>query len=120
MSEIDIKNAPDEKLEEILRMAINTHVDGSEFNRAKIELELRRSKKTFDHQQKVLEQQEKVSKIQEEMLITLKTRLDNLTRLLALIASKPLKSVIIGGIGAVAIGVLIELIAKLLEKILHF
>lgn len=53
------------------------------------------------------------------MLETLKSRLDRITSLLAAIGKKPLKTVIIGGIGAITIGVLIDLISKFLGKIFH-
>lgn len=54
MESLNIKTASDEKLEDIIRKAENTHVSGSSYERAKIELEIRRNKRLFESQDKLL------------------------------------------------------------------
>lgn len=68
----NLSHFTDEQLEKIISRAENTHIDGSQYLKAKNTLEVRRNKKLFEHQQKVLDLQEKIYS-------TVQTRLDRIT-----------------------------------------
>jgi hypothetical protein len=106
MSEINIKNASDEELEEILRLALNTHVDGSEFQRAQIELDIRRKRKLYE--------------LQEKTYSAIKIKVDEIIRLLNQISKKPKTTLFLAASGAIAIGVLINLFSTIILRFLGF
>lgn len=110
MTEINIKEATDEQLEEIMGRAENTHVSGSQFEKAKIELDIRRKRRLF-------EQQEKVFELQERMLTNIQSKLDGIIKAIQYISRKPIKALLIAGLGAILIGVTINLTSTLLTKI---
>ena len=98
MTEINIKEAKDEELEAILRKAENTHVSGSQYERAQIELELRRKRKLFE--------------IQEQMLLTLKSKLDKIIYVISVINKRPLAIALLAGLGAILIGVIVNVVSS--------
>ncbi|HYT45845.1 MAG TPA: hypothetical protein VEP90_26195, partial [Methylomirabilota bacterium] len=67
-------------------------------------LEVRRNKKLFEHQEKILNLQEKIYS-------TVQTRLDRIIKIL----DKPIWAIIWAGIGAVTIGVVINIITDLYQ-----
>ncbi|OGH19830.1 MAG: hypothetical protein A3D74_00980 [Candidatus Levybacteria bacterium RIFCSPHIGHO2_02_FULL_37_13] len=100
---MDIKNASDEELEEIVRRAENTHVSGSQFERAQIELDIRRKRKLFEQQEKIF--------------TTVQSRLDKIIHILTYINKQPLVAVLLAGAGTVLIGVLISVISAYFQKL---
>jgi hypothetical protein len=119
----DPKSASDKDLEEILRQSQNTHVAGSLFERAKIELDLRRErrlyelqKKTLEHQNSTLELQTETLTLQKNILETTRSRLDRIIRLLEYIGRKPKSAAVIAALIAVAAGILINVASSLIIK----
>lgn len=98
---MDLENTTDEELEKIIRKAENQHVGGSQFNRAQLELEIRRKRRLFEQQEKIL--------------ATLQSRLDKIIHILSYINKQPLISALIAGLGAIIIGVLINIISTYLQ-----
>lgn len=105
MENLILKDASDEQLEAIIRKAENTHISGSQFERANIELEIRRKKELFD--------------LQKNAITTIKTKLDGIINVLTKIIDKPLLAIAVAGAGAVLIGVLINIATSVLLKILR-
>ena len=103
MEDIILSKATDEQLENIIRKAENTHVGGSQFERASIELDIRRKRRLFEQQEKIIS--------------TLQSKLDNIIHVLSLINKKPLLAVIIAGSGAISVGVLVNVFSELLLKL---
>lgn len=101
---MDIKNATDEELEEIVRRAENSHVSGSQFERAQIELDIRRKRRLFEQQEKIF--------------TTVQSRLDRIIHILTYINKQPFVAVLLAGAGAILIGVLINVISAYLQKVL--
>lgn len=97
MVEVNIQQATDEELEAILRRAENTHVSGSQYERAQIELEIRRKRKLFE--------------IQEKMILTLQSKMDNIINVISYISKKPLIVVLLTSVGATIIGVFINVVS---------
>lgn len=85
------------ELEDILRKAENTHVSGSEFEQANIELKLRRDREISDIQ---------------------KAQLGTINRILALVGEKPKLVAAIAVTSTFIIGVLINLSSTFLVKLL--
>ncbi len=110
MNEINIKEASDEQLEEIMRKTENPHSAGSQFQKAEIELDIRRKTRLF-------EQQEKIFKLQETMLATIQSKLDGIIKAIQYISRKPIKTLLIAGLGAILIGVAINFISIFLTKL---
>ena len=102
-----LNNLTDERLEEIICRAENTHADGSQYLKAKNILEVRRNKKLFEHQNNVIQLQAKAFQVQEEFFQTAKTKLDQIIKIL----DKPGWAIFYAGVGAVIIGVAINLIS---------
>jgi ElaB/YqjD/DUF883 family membrane-anchored ribosome-binding protein len=100
----DLKSASDEELESIIRRATNTRVDGSQFQRASIELELRRNRRIFEQQ--------------ERLYSTVQSKANRIIRLLNRIGRKPFYSAVIAAIVAIFIGVSVNLLSAWLEKVL--
>ena len=101
-----MRELSDEQLEDIVRRAENTHVSGSAFEKAKIELEIRRNRKIFE--------------LQDHLLTTLQEKLDKIASILRSIRKRPIKSVLLASIGAIIIGVAISLLSAYLQKTLGF
>jgi len=99
-----MKELSDKQLEDIIRKAENTHVSGSQFEKAQIELEIRRKRRLFEQQERVLN--------------ALQSRLDKIIRILSYINNKPLTAILLAGLGAITIGVLVNIISAYLQKIL--
>lgn len=99
-----IKEASDEELEDIIRKAENTHSAGSQFQKANIELDIRRKRKLFE--------------LQEKMLRTLQMQLKRIVALLEYINKKPLKAALVAGTIAIIIGVLISFLSELISYLL--
>ncbi|RJR28299.1 hypothetical protein C4564_05740 [Candidatus Microgenomates bacterium] len=100
---MEMENLTDKQLEDIVRKAENTHVSGSQFEKAQIELEIRRKRRLF-------EQQEKIFK-------TLQTRLDKIIQILTYINNKPFVAILSAGLGAIIVGVLINLASAYFQSL---
>jgi len=101
-----MKNLSEEALEDILRKAENTHISGSTFQKAKIELEIRRNRKLF--------------KSQDRLLTTLQEKLEKIASILRCIGERLIKSVLIAGFGAITIGVVVSLISSYFQNLFGF
>jgi enoyl-[acyl-carrier-protein] reductase (NADH) len=99
---MDLKNATDEQLEEIVRKAENSHNSGSQFEMAQIELDIRRKRKLFE--------------LQEKIFNTLQSRLDMIIHILTYINKQPLVAVLLAGLWAIIIGILINVISACFVK----
>ncbi len=100
-----MRDLSDEQLEDIVRRAENTHVSGSQFEKAKLELEIRRNRKIFE--------------LQNHLLTTLQEKLDKIASILRSIGRRPIKSVLLASIGAILIGVAISLFSAYLQNFFH-
>lgn len=100
---MEMENLTDKQIEDIVRKAENTHVSGSQFEKAQIELEIRRKRRLF-------EQQEKIFK-------TLQTRLDKIIQILTYINNKPFVVILLAGLGAIIVGVLINLVSAYFQSL---
>ncbi len=101
---MEIKTASDKDLEDIVRKAENTHISGSQFEMAQIELEIRRRRRLFEQQEKIFD--------------TLQSKLDKIIHILAYINKKPLVAILLAGLGAVIIGVLVNVTSAYLQRLL--
>jgi len=97
VSELAIKNASDADLEDVLRKAENTHISGSQFEKAKIELKIRRERELFE--------------LQKDILTSIQSRLDRIIRLLEFINNKPLWAILWASALAILIGVTVNVIS---------
>jgi len=119
----DVSTKSDDELEKIVRLAINTHVDGSQYQRAKNELEIRRNRKIYEQQsdaiklqERTSEHQQKVLELQEKIYNTAQTRLDKIIKIL----DKPWWAAFWAGAAAVIIGVSINIVTSLICKYATF
>lgn len=103
MESLDFKKASDEDLESIVRKAENSHISGSQFEKAKLELEIRRNRKIFE--------------AQDHLLTTLQDRLDKIASTLRSIGQRPIKSALLASAGAIVIGVTISVLSAYLQKV---
>jgi hypothetical protein len=99
---MDIKNVSDSELEDIVRRAENSHVSGSQFEMAQIELDIRRKRRLFEQQEKIFD--------------TLQSKLDKIIHILTYINKRPLVAVFLAGVGAIIIGVAINVLSVCLQN----
>ncbi|HKX73149.1 MAG TPA: hypothetical protein VJM32_04015 [Candidatus Saccharimonadales bacterium] len=101
---MDMQNATDQELEDVIRRVTNTHVDGSQFQRASLELDIRRKRRLFEQQEKLYD--------------TVQTKADKIIHLLSHVTKKPITSALVAALVAIAIGVTVNITSAWLQKLL--